>query len=94
MGLGPAEDRAGRCKHPLWARLRYMATPVAPIDLVAILPTWLTRLLHGNLRVLRYTVIRRGEHPDAVYFIDEGRVVIRHPPEGPRIALGAASFLG
>ena len=35
------EDRAGRYEHPLWGRLRYAATPMALIDLVAILPTWL-----------------------------------------------------
>ena len=40
----------------------------------------------------RYTVIRRGEHPQVMYFIDEGRVVIRHRDR--RITLSAGSFFG
>jgi voltage-gated potassium channel len=32
------EDRDGRFQHPIWGRLHYMLTPLAVIDLVAILP--------------------------------------------------------
>ncbi|MCB9987774.1 MAG: ion transporter [Rhodospirillales bacterium] len=32
------EDRTGRYRHPLWGRLRYMATPMAIIDLLAVAP--------------------------------------------------------
>src|SRR5687768_5681131 len=39
------EDRAGRYDHSLWGRLRYMATPMAVIDLLAILPTYLALIL-------------------------------------------------
>ncbi len=35
------EDRSGRYKHPTWGRLRYMATPLAIIDLLAFLPFYL-----------------------------------------------------
>lgn len=47
------EDRAGRYSHPLWGRLRYMATPMAVIDLLAILPTYLAFLLPSEFLVLR-----------------------------------------
>ncbi len=47
------EDRAGRYEHPVWGRLRYIATPMALIDLVAILPTWLALVLPGDLLLLR-----------------------------------------
>ncbi len=53
------EDRAGRYEHPLWGRLRYMATPMALIDLVAILPTWLAGLLPGDFLLLRTLRILR-----------------------------------
>ena len=35
------DDRHGRYSQPLAGRLRYMLTPVALIDLLAILPFWL-----------------------------------------------------
>ena len=47
------EDRAGRYEHPLWGRLRYVATPMALVDLVAILPTWLALVLPGDFLLLR-----------------------------------------
>lgn len=53
------EDRAGRYSDPLWGRLRYMATPMAVIDLVAILPTYLAFLLPGELLVLRVLRVLR-----------------------------------
>jgi CRP-like cAMP-binding protein len=40
----------------------------------------------------RYTVIRRGEHPESMFFIDDGRVVVRH--QDRRITLSAGSFFG
>ena len=52
----------------------------------------LTALLRPRVLPARYIVMRRGEHPDAVYFLDEGRVVLRH--EQRRIVLGPGSFFG
>jgi voltage-gated potassium channel len=40
-------------KHPLWGRLRYAASPLAIVDLLAILPFYLSCLLPVDLRVLR-----------------------------------------
>jgi CRP-like cAMP-binding protein len=40
----------------------------------------------------RYTVIRRGEHPDAMYFIHEGQLIVRHKDR--RVVLSAGSFFG
>ncbi len=48
-----------RFHHPLWGRLRYAVTPMAVIDLLAILPYWLSSLVATDpslailLRVLR-----------------------------------------
>lgn len=53
------EDRAGRYEHPLWGRLRYMATPMAIVDLLAILPTYLAFLLPGDFLLLRTLRILR-----------------------------------
>lgn len=47
------EDRAGRYAHPVRGRLRYALTPMALIDLLAILPTWLGFLFPGSLLALR-----------------------------------------
>ena len=52
----------------------------------------LTALLKPRMLPPRYTVIRRGEHPDAMYFIDDGRVVIRSRDR--RMVLGPGSFFG
>jgi voltage-gated potassium channel len=40
-------------KHPLWGRLRYAATPLAVVDLLAILPFYLSFFLPIDLRVMR-----------------------------------------
>lgn len=53
------EDRAGRYEHPLWGRLRYMATPMAVVDLLAILPTYLAFLVSGDFLLLRTLRILR-----------------------------------
>ena len=47
------EDRAGRYRHPVFGRLRYMLTPLAIIDLLAILPFIVALFLPGNLLFLR-----------------------------------------
>jgi len=47
------EDRAGRYAHPLLGRLRYLLTPLAIVDLIAILPFYLAPFLAGNLLFLR-----------------------------------------
>ncbi len=53
------EDRSSRFGHPLWGRLRYAATPAALIDLMAILPFYLSLLSPGSLVVLRLLRILR-----------------------------------
>ncbi len=72
------------------------AAMVARVPLFRHLPpaqlAELTALLRPRMLPSRYTVIRRGEHPDAVYFIDEGRVVIRHKDR--RFVLGPGAFFG
>lgn len=45
------EDR--RFHHPLWGRLRYMATPLAIIDLLAVLPFFLGIFVEIDLRAMR-----------------------------------------
>lgn len=40
-------------RHSIWGRLRYMVSPAALIDLVAILPFYLSRILTLDLRILR-----------------------------------------
>ena len=42
-----------RLQHPLWGRLRYMATPMALVDLLAIAPFFLAMLFAIDLRFLR-----------------------------------------
>jgi voltage-gated potassium channel len=72
------------------------AAMVARVPLFRHLPpaqlAELTALLRPRALPSRYTVIRRGEHPDSVYFIDDGRVVIRHKDR--RLVLGPGSFFG
>ncbi len=52
----------------------------------------ITALLHQRNLPPRYTVVRRGEHPEAMYFIDQGRVVMRVGDR--RVVLGPGSFFG
>lgn len=52
----------------------------------------LTALLRPRHLPPRYTVIRRGEHPDAMYFLHQGQVAVRH--QARRIVLGPGSFFG
>lgn len=42
-----------RFKHPVWGRLRYMATPLAIVDLLAVLPFFLGIFVELDLRTLR-----------------------------------------
>jgi voltage-gated potassium channel len=53
----------------------------------------LTALLRPRSLPPRYTIIRQGEHGDAMYFIDEGEVVVRDRA-GRRVGLGPGSFFG
>ncbi len=53
------DDRAGRYEHPLWGRLRYMVTPMAIVDLLAILPTYMAFILSGDFLLLRTLRILR-----------------------------------
>lgn len=47
------EDRAHRYGHPVMGRLRYMLTPMALIDILAILPWYLSAFLPVDLLFLR-----------------------------------------
>src|SRR5262245_9197560 len=53
------DEPRGRFRHPLWGRLRYAVTAMAIIDLLAILPYWLSPFIAADpsiavlLRVLR-----------------------------------------
>ena len=42
-----------RYAHPLWGRLRYLLSPLALIDLIAILPFYLAQVFGLDLRLLR-----------------------------------------
>ncbi|MEX2449753.1 MAG: ion transporter [Rhodospirillales bacterium] len=46
-------DHDSRFRHPVWGRLRYSVTPMALIDLLAILPFYLAVFFAIDLRVLR-----------------------------------------
>ncbi|MCS6877382.1 MAG: ion transporter [Geminicoccaceae bacterium] len=52
----------------------------------------ITALLHQRDLPPRYTILRKGEHPEAMYFLDRGRVVVRRGEH--RIVLGPGSFFG
>lgn len=48
------EDEETRYHHPFWGRVRYMLTPLALIDLIVILPFYLSMLVTGvDLRFMR-----------------------------------------
>ncbi|MDF1587364.1 cyclic nucleotide-gated ion channel [Marinimicrococcus flavescens] len=69
---------------------------VARVPLLRHLPpaqlAEVTSLLHARMLPPRYTVLRRGEHAEAMYFIGEGRVVVRLGDR--RLTLGPGSFFG
>lgn len=46
-------------RHPFWSRLRYMCSPMALIDLLAILPFYLMVFINVDLRFLRVVRILR-----------------------------------
>ncbi len=46
-------DPSGKYRHPLLGRLRYMITPMAIVDLLAILPFFLQAFLGFDSRILR-----------------------------------------
>lgn len=45
--------------HPVWGRLRFMRSPMAIIDLLAVLPFWLSMFLPMDLRFLRVVRLLR-----------------------------------
>lgn len=47
------EDRSERYRHPVLGRIRYLFTPFALIDLIAILPFYLSMFIGIDLRFLR-----------------------------------------
>lgn len=72
------------------------ASMVARVPLFRHLPpaqlAEITTLLHQRDLPARYTIVRKGEHPEAMYFLDRGRVVMRLGER--RITLGPGSFFG
>jgi voltage-gated potassium channel len=60
---------------------------LAPAQLAEV-----TALLIPRHLPARYTIIRRGEHPEAMYFLDQGRVVMRLGER--RVTLGPGAFFG
>lgn len=52
-------DRSGKYKHPIWGRLRYMISPMAIIDLLAILPFFLMPLVSDDFLILRLIRLMR-----------------------------------
>lgn len=46
-------------RHPVWGRLRFMRSPMAIIDLLAVLPFWLQMIFPLDLRVLRIVRLLR-----------------------------------
>ncbi len=71
-------------KHPVWGRLRYLVSPMALIDLLAILPFYLAMFLSIDLRFLRVVrllrVLKLTRYSSAMtmlfdVFRDEARVI-------------------
>ena len=46
-------------RHPVWGRLRFMRSPMAVIDLIAVLPFWLSMFIPLDLRFLRLARLLR-----------------------------------
>ena len=46
-------------RHPVWGRLRFMRSPMAIIDLIAVAPFWLSMFLPMDLRFLRVVRLLR-----------------------------------
>ena len=46
-------------RHPIWGRLRFMVTPMAIIDLLAVAPFWLSMFVALDLRFLRVARLLR-----------------------------------
>ena len=46
-------------RHPFWGRLRFMVTPMALIDLLAVAPFWLSMIFPVDLRFLRVVRLLR-----------------------------------
>jgi len=46
-------------RHPVWGRLRFMLTPMAIIDLLAVAPFWLSMFIVLDLRFLRVARLLR-----------------------------------
>ena len=60
-------------KHPVFGRLKYLITPFAIVDLLAILPFYLPRLIRVDLRFLRalrlirlFRVLKMARYSDAL----------------------------
>lgn len=69
-----------RFRHPLWGRLLFALTPLALVDLLAILPFYLPMLIHLDLRFLRavrlvrlFRLVKMGRYSRSLKLL--GRVV-------------------
>lgn len=75
------EDPSGKYRHPVWGRLRYSVSPMALVDLVAILPFYLILVIPTQdidfrvLRVVRLVarIIRLSRHSETISVL--GRVL-------------------
>lgn len=72
--------------HPLWGRLRYARTPMALVDLVAVLPFWLPMIADLDLRVVRalrlfrlFRLLKIGRYSNAISAL--ARVLARKADE-------------
>lgn len=86
-----------RYSHPLWGRLRFVASPMALIDLAAILPSYLF-FLRADLRVIRALRLVRlarlakiGRYSDAANVLAR---VLREKREEMVVTLSLVATLG
>ena len=65
-----------RYSHPVFGRFRYAISPMGLIDLIAILPFYLPKLIVTDLRILRilrifrvFRLLKVGRHSQALHFV-------------------------
>lgn len=84
------ERNSEEYKHPLWGRLRYFTTPMALIDLVAIMPFFLAFVVTFDLRFIRVfrllRLLKIGRYSAALSLVGSVLYIERRP-------LGAAAMV-
>lgn len=66
-----------RYAHPVWGRLRYLVSPMALVDLAAILPSYLV-FLHADLRVMRaFRLLRLARLAKIGRYTEAAQVLVR-----------------